>query len=414
VLVSPTAASTLVSPTADSPIALTATFLRLAGRYWVEVFPRVSHERRRQHARASRIPDPLLRRVALESQRKWGNIEGAAAFATLVPRRHRAHATRAMVCFQAAYNYLDLLAEQPSSTPAATGRQLHSALLVALDLPATAPSERWTAPLDDGGYLPGLIEACRAALSQLPSYVAVAPVAHTAAERIVAFQSANACERLQIGPHRDVEERRQGDVEERSRGDVEERRQRRHGDLTELERWAREITPPGSDLYWWETAAAGGSSMGVYALMALACQEPAPSPASIAAVAEAYFPWIGALHSLLDNLVDVAEDRATGQHSLSSCYASSQQAAARMGMLAERSLQAARALPDARAHTLVLAAMASFYLSMPQARAPQAQPVARAVLDALGRPVRLTMPVFSARQAGAGHRVSAKRARGVE
>jgi hypothetical protein len=68
-----------------------------------------------------------------------------------------------------------------------------------------------------------------------------------------------------------------------------------------------------------------------------------------------------------------------------------------MGRLAERSLGAARGLPDARAHTLVLAAMASFYLSTPEAATPAALPLARAVLGALDGPADLAMLVFRAR-----------------
>ena len=366
------------------------SFAGAARRYWLGVFPRVCLERRRRRARASRIPDALLRRTALDAQRKWGNVEGAAAFAAFVPSRHRAAAARAMTCFQAAYNYLDMLGEQPCADPAANGRCLHSALLVALDPDAhtwittsIVSSARMAATCGRSST------ACRAALATLPSYSALAPAALRAAERIVEFQSCNT-------------------------GELQ-------GDLAALERWARAETPPGEDLRWWETAAAGGSSLGIYALIALAA-EPAfdgswrasararwrrprtarRPPDTVTAVKDAYFPWIGALHSLLDNLVDVAEDRATGQHNLIGLYGSPLQAAERMGRLAERSLGAARGLPDARAHTLVLAAMASFYLSTPEAATPEALPVARAVLGALDGPADLAMLVFRARSRARG------------
>ena len=91
---------------------------------------------------------------------------------------------------------------------------------------------------EDGGYLREIVDSCRAALAELPSYPAVAPAALRAAERIVEFQSCNTGER--------------------------------QGDLQALERWALAATPPGSDLRWWEVAAAGGSSLCVYALIALA------------------------------------------------------------------------------------------------------------------------------------------------
>lgn len=391
-----------VPAAAEGRVALARSFAGAARRYWLSVFPRVCLERRHRRARALQIPDPLLRATALDAQRKWGNVEGAAAFAAFVPARHRAAAARAMTCYQAAYNYLDMLGEQPSAEPAANGRRLHSALLVALD-PGPDPdpdpgsdAEGASHPADgsrhpdyyehhpqrnDGGYLTEIVDACRAALATLPSYPTVAPAARAAAERIVAFQSANTGERsVARGPNGGVG---------------------RQGDLQGLERWARAQISPESDLRWWETAAAAGSSLCVYALIALAAEpDLAGSPASlqtVAAVQDAYFPWIGALHSLLDNLVDAAEDRATGQHSLIECYACTEEAAARMGRLAERSLCAARALPDARAHTLLLAAMASFYLSTPEAATPRALPIARAVLGALDGPADLAMLVFRTR-----------------
>ncbi len=219
---------------------------------------------------------------------------------------------------------------------------------------------------EDGGYLREIVESCRAALAALPSYSMLAPAALRAAERIVEFQSCNTGER--------------------------------QGDLLALERWARAATPPGFDLRWWEVAAAGGSSMGIFALIALAA-DPELDPRAPAGVVEAYFPWIGALHSLLDNLVDATEDRATGQHSLIGAYSSPEEAALRMRGLAERSLRAAATLPGGRGHTLILAAMASFYLCTPEASAPRALGVSRAVLDTLGRPAAMAMFVFRARLA---------------
>lgn len=385
----------LVDGPTDGRVALAVSFAGAARRYWLGVFPSVSRERRRRRARAAEIPDLLLRRTALEAQRKWGNVEGAAAFAAFVPHRHRAAAARAMMCYQAAYDYLDILGEQPSADPVANGRRLHSALLVALD--PDAPHLDYyehNVQREDGGYLSETVDACRGALAMLPSYATVAPAARRAAERIIAFQSCNTGER--------------------------------QGDLAALERWARAATPPGSDLRWWETAAAAGSSLCVCALIALAAEadleRPAPGTAGTAvgdaaadaggaraadAIEAAYFPWIGALHSLLDNLVDAAEDHATGQHSLVGCYASPEDAAARMGWLAERALRAAAALPDPPGHTLVLAAMASFYLSTPEASAPEALPVARAVLDVLDGPARLAMLVFRLRR-GVLHEVDSR------
>jgi len=354
------------SSKAGSSAALAGSFAGAARRYWLGVFPHVCAERRRREARAQEIPDLLLRQVVVDALRKWGNIEGASAFAAFVPRRRRAAAIRAMAGFQSAYNYLDMLTELPNTDPETNGRLLHNALLVALD-PGAEHLDYYAHHhlREDGGYLAETVDGCRTALAQLPSFAAVAPAARRAAERIVAFQSCNT-------------------------GEVQ-------GDYAALERWARAHTPPATGMRWWETAAAAGSSLCIYGLIALAA-EPRVDPAEIAAMEAAYFPWIGALHSLLDNLIDAAEDYATGQRSLAGCYASPRDAATRMGMLAERSMHAAQSLPGRR-HVLVLAAMASFYLCTTEARAPEAAPVADAVLDALGEPARLSMMVFRSRLA---------------
>src|SRR6185312_9044343 len=105
-------------------LALAATFTATVVRYLTTVLPVVTRELRHWHAQASAIPDPTLRANALEALGKRGNMEGAALFAVLAPRSHRRLSVRALVAFQTAYNYLDMLAEQPSADPVANGAQL--------------------------------------------------------------------------------------------------------------------------------------------------------------------------------------------------------------------------------------------------------------------------------------------------
>ena len=153
-----------MSSTAGGRVALAGSFAGAARRYWMGVFPGVCAERRRREARAQQIPDALLQRVVVDALRKWGNIEGASAFAAFAPRRRRAPAARAMVCFQAAYNYLDMLTELPNTDPTANGRLLHRALLVALDPDAEHLDYYAHHHLqDDGGYLAETVDGCRAA-----------------------------------------------------------------------------------------------------------------------------------------------------------------------------------------------------------------------------------------------------------
>jgi tetraprenyl-beta-curcumene synthase len=379
-------------------------FALAALRYWLSVFPRVRRELHRLRRRAGAIPDPVLGELALAALAKRGNIEGAAAFAVFVPRARRGVTVRALVAFQAVYDYADMLAEQPCADPVANARQLHEALSVALDPGASqldyyahnvprengdfryeegdfpheeggSRHEEGNSRCEDGGYLSELVESCRLALGELPCYPAVASHAREAATRIVAFQS------LSLGSER--------------------------GEREELKRWARAQTPEGSALEWWETAAAAGSSLCVHALIAAAAAaaDPVPAPPELDAIEEdSYFPWIGALHSLLDSLVDEAEDARTGQLSLIGCYASRQEAAAGMRRLAERAMRSARALPRGREHAVLVAGMAGCYLSeLTSAGASARDALTDGVREEIGGLIRPALLVFKIRRVFGGN-----------
>src|ERR1700675_2614972 len=150
-------------------ISSAALFVQTALRYWLGVYPHLAREMRHWRARAASIEDPLLRRVALEAQRsKRGNIEGAAAFAVLVPSGSRALTVRMIVAWQAAYDYADLLAEQPCGDRSANARQLHMALLRALQ--PEVPHDDYYACCDsteDSGYLLDMIDTTRGAFTQM-------------------------------------------------------------------------------------------------------------------------------------------------------------------------------------------------------------------------------------------------------
>ncbi len=350
--------------------ALAATFFPAARRYWFSVFPRIYRESRHWRQRAEAIPDPVLRRLALEAQRiKRGNIEGSAAFAAFAPAAHRGETVRAQVAFQSAYDYVDTLSEQPHSDPVANGRQLHQALLVALDRGAVHPDYYARYPHhSDDGYLEQIVDTCRAALATLPSSTSIAAPAQRLATRIVAYQSLNLNE-PQGGHHR-------------------------------LEQWALKETPKGTGLRWWETAAAAGSSLGLFGLIAAAAR-PAFQPAEASAIENAYWPWIGSLHSLLDSLIDEPEDAAVAQRSLLDYYNGPQETAGRLQLLAREALHAASSLPNASEHALILAGMASFYLTAPEASSPTAQLVSQKVIQTLGPITRPAMALHSARRAAA-------------
>jgi len=335
-------------------------------RYLLLVLPRVRAELDHWRARAAQIPDPLLRSHAQASLRKRGNIEGAALFATLAPAAYRGCTIRALVAYQTAYNYLDTLSEQPSADPVVNAEELHQALLVALHPTAGHPDYyRYNPQRADGGYLTEIVDTCRQALAGLPSYAAVAPSARAAAGRIVDFQALNLNERQ--GGH-----------------DV-------------LKRWATEATPANSGLVWLETAAAAGSSLAVHALIAASADAHLDS-SDAREIDRAYFPWIGALHSLLDSLVDRDEDHDRGQRSLLGYYHSPAQGAIRLGSLAGRARRATERLVEPHAHRVMLTAMCSYYLSAPHCYTAEAQTITRSLTQALGVPLHVAIALFRVRR----------------
>jgi len=339
--------------------------------YWFVVLPRARRELRHWDARARTIEDPSLRRLALEKLRRDRSVvEGAAAFAVLARPRHGHHVVRACVAFEVMYEFVDIVGEQPVEDPLAHNRNLHRALVAAVrpDAPCHDPFAH--APSGaDGGYVEALILACRSALARLPGHRAILPALQRLAATAAEVQSLNHASR--------------------------------HSGRPELALWASSHAV--QDATWWELAAAASSPLGIYALFAAASDRQTGRHA-VAAIENAYFPWIGALVWLMESLVDVGEDAQSGNPCYVAQYASWDLAAARLAELATRASQATRALPRAPAHAVLLAAAVSLYLSSPQARSEELRVVSRAVAQALGGPAHLLIAMLRLRLAIANRR----------
>jgi tetraprenyl-beta-curcumene synthase len=304
----------------------------------------------------------VLRRLALEAQlTKTANVEGAAAFAALVPVRRRGAVVCAHVAFQTMIDYLDTLSEQPNDDPGMNGRQLHQAVLEALDHTARhADYYAHQTRSDDGGYLRELVRTFRSATGALPSYPNVAATAHGLAQQLVCYQSFNL--REDCGGHR------------------------------KLAAWARHEIPSASGLSWWEAAAGLGSTLGIHALISAAAS-PDLEPADGAAIGKAYRPWVESLHCLLDSVLDESEDAAAGQRSLLDYYSSPEEAAERLGVITREAMRSISTLPTPRHHMIILAGMVGSYLSPPPST-PIGLGASKAVLGTVGPLAKPTALVF--------------------
>lgn len=348
-------------------LALAAVFALLAARYWLTVYPHVSAHLRRARARARSIPYPMLRELVLSSLDKRSNIEGAAAFAVLAPRATRRGALRALLAFQTIYNYADVLAEQPDAQTRADARRAHLPLAYALGAGPPIASLYARGPwMRDTGYLADHISRCREAIAELPSGAAVRESALRSAADIAEFQAHS---RPAAAP-------------------------------AELERWARSHQPRTPWMSWWETSAACGSSLTVHALIAAAASPGLQQP-DVQRLVEVYGGPVGALHSMLDSLVDQDEDARLGQPSLICLYPSALAATRALGAMANAARCAARGLPHGHRHAVLLGAMAALYLSDPQARTARAAPLAAAVRSGIGLLATPAMAVFAVRRLAA-------------
>ncbi len=325
--------------------------------YWLTIYPRARLEIRRWAARARQIPDATLRAQALfKLTHERLNPEAAAFFAVLAPRRHRTSLVRLMVCFQIAYDYLDAINEQPATAALRNGLQLHRALTDAVSSRGSlADYYHYHPQHDDGNYLLDLVSACREALRMLPSATAIEPLLVRAAERCGEAQSRN---------HAVLVE-----------GDEQ------------LIDWAAAQRDDGEYL-WWELAAAGISCLALHALFAAAAS--ATTLAEAARVDAAYFPSVCAISALLDSLVDHSDDSAGTNHSFVAHYEDWALAAQRFGAITSEARTLSSVLRRHHRHAVILAGIASFYLSAPAARTKPAQPVATRTLDCLG-PSRVPM-----------------------
>ena len=339
-------------PNSHAAAAIVTPFLTLTS-FLGQAFPGVNRELAGWRRQAAAIPDRQLRTQALASLAlKKFHCQGGSVYAVW-PRRYRREVLRAIVSLQTISDYLDNLCDRAGVLDEEAFRQLHLAFTDALlpggmdrDYYAGYPYHR------DGGYLQALVRTCRESLAALPGYVLV---------REEALYLAGLYCQLQVTKHLDIN-----------------RRQER------LQAWLQPLLAQLPDpLHWWELAAATGSTLGIFALMALAARGEVEAR-DVAGVRQAYFPWIGGLHILLDYLIDQEEDRAGGDLNFCAFYSDNVEAGRRLVYFLQESLAAARRLPDPAFHLLVVRGLPAFYLSDNKAAAREQLPARQAVLQAAG------------------------------
>lgn len=333
----------------------------------VAIVPRVRVELDRWEQMAHAIPDAVLRGHALQSlHEKGSNVEAAAVFSILSPRRARADVVALLVALQVLTDYLDTVSEVADPEALRNSLALHEALLDAVGGGSPCSNYYRHHPhRDDGGYVAALVTFCQGCVEVLPARDAVRTSLDGAARRCAVGQSYT---------HAAI-----------------------HGASEELERWASALAD-GTGYLWWEVAAGASSSVAVHALMASAADRTTTTEEARALDAM-YFLGVGSLTVLLDNLVDRSADLAAGTHNYLGYYPSVEDAGGRLAAISRHAAAAARRRQRARRHVAILAGVLGFYLSAPDARAAHVRVVRARLLAAHVPAVRLVSSAMRTRRA---------------
>jgi tetraprenyl-beta-curcumene synthase len=322
-------------------------------RFLAVVVPRASRVLRALEDDARSIPDRALREQALASiSDKAYHVAGGCILATFLKGDAARRYIAIVAPLETIYDYLDNLCDRLPGVPATAYPTLHEALLDALDDRRPLGAYYREGPhRDDGGYLLRLVKRVRSGIAGLPNYCAVRDDLVTIGEYYAELQT--------------FKHARPGAREAVCTAWYERNRDRFPG------------------LYWWEFAAACGSSLPVFALLYLASQ-PQLAPDAVGRTIAAYFPNISALHILLDYFIDQAEDREHRELNFVACYASSAEAVSRVRRLVATTAARVRTLKDGEWHGFVLRAMCLFYLTHPKVFEQHLEGESAAMLAALG------------------------------
>lgn len=308
-------------------------------RVYKYILPEVKTELSGWRRMAEAIPDPELKKQALDSMTaKEFHCQGGAVYAAANLKSRRV-LIPLIVALQTISDYLDNLCDRSTSLDPDDFRLLHRSMLDAVTpgSPLCNYYER-RREQDDGGYLHALVRRCQACAAALPAYRHV----QEGVRRLVSLYGD-----LQVYKHI-------------------ERDQREPKLLAWWERHAADYP----DLKWNEFAAATGSTLGMFMLF-LAASDETLLPEEGEAILRSYFPAINGLHILLDYLIDQAEDELGGDLNFCSYYASQDELEERLQRMVRAARNSADSLPFPRFHRMIVEGLVALYLSDPKVREQQ-------------------------------------------
>lgn len=302
---------------------------------------------------AERIPDAQLRKEALASvDGKAFHVAGASILATFLPRAQARRYVEIVTPLETIYDYLDNLCDRHPEVAPDAYPVLHRAIADALDPDAPLHDYYANGPAgDDGGYLRKLVTQTQKMLASVPYLDELRPCFADAA----AFYA-----ELQTFKHFPNGERELACVA-----------------------WYERNRTRFRALDWHEFACAAGSNMHVFAALFTAFSG---RPEAIRRAYDAYFPFVCAIHILLDSFIDQDEDEEHDDLNFVRAYGNSKALRERFAFMTSQARVRLSALPDSGRHRFVLDVMTLFYLSHPKIAAAGLEREAQRLLRANASP----------------------------
>lgn len=303
-------------------------------RKFVVTIPEVKRELANWATMAKKMPEPLRTQALLSIEHKAFHCIGGSVYAHY-PGADKTIVIKIIVALQTISDYLDNLCDRLQVNEPNAFRWLHKSMLHAVS-PGTPLDDYYLFyPHSETVYLVSLVQVCQELLTEIPYYAKVQPHIVRLVEKYT---------ELQVLKH------------------VTPNGQEL------LENWVNNQL--GSELLWNELAAACGSTLGMFFLIALAY---IPPDSTLELGLACYFPWIQGYHILLDYLIDLKEDAAHGDLNFVVYYPSKAIRECSLSMFAQKSKQGASSLPNAYFHKTVVDGLLALYGSDPKVKDQQLQ-----------------------------------------
>ncbi len=280
------------------------------------------------------------------------HLFGASFISLYAGKEYRNSSLEVMVDLQLIADYLDNLSDELGVFSYRTLRRLHWALLDCLNKKAKGGYYDFYPHSDDAGYLQCLVDSCRQKLTSWPHIDLIRPLL---------LKQAKLYSNLQIYKHG----------------------AKRYRTKT-LKVWCERNRD--KKLFWWEFAAAAGSTLPVFIQLAETTRK---DRSDVQKLMEYYSKRVAPLHILLDYFIDRQYDKKADELNLVSYYPTEEIMQKRMIGFYNDSQKTTASITNGVFHKLVGKGLLALYLSDAKALMPENRSTTKKLLDQGGMAVKI-------------------------